>query len=156
MSASVLTETRLTRVLSETLEEAAFVFIDQADDGLEFTSDTLVHASISYTKDARKIGLEIASTQAVAIELAANFMGIEPDDPTAQQKSLDAFGEILNIVCGALLEDAYGDEAEFEMGVPQTAVVTRGEHEKQCDNMALHLRFETEDGERFDFGYRLL
>ncbi len=156
MSASVLSESRLTRVLSETLEEAAFIFIDQGDDGLEFTRDTLVRAGISYTKDNQKIELVIVSTEAVATELAANFMGIEPDDPMARQKSLDAFAEILNIVCGALLEDAYGDEAEYEMGVPHVGILSRRDLIEEDKNMAVRLQFETEEGERLDFGFRLL
>lgn len=50
--------------------------------------------------------------------LAANMLGLEEDDPEAARKGLDALGEILNMVVGNCLTEAWGPGPVFHLDTP--------------------------------------
>jgi hypothetical protein len=57
-------------------------------------------------------------TRDFAIQLAANLLGIEPDEGDAQVGAADAVRELLNVLCGQLVTAWYGQTAIFNLSIP--------------------------------------
>jgi hypothetical protein len=56
-----------------------------------------------------------------ASSLAANLLGVEPDQPEAQTAAIDAVRELLNVLCGHLVTRWYGTHAVFNLSIPTVA-----------------------------------
>jgi chemotaxis protein CheY-P-specific phosphatase CheC len=52
--------------------------------------------------------------------VAANMLGLEPDDDEAARVQDDAVKELLNVTCGNVLTRLAGPEAVFNLSVPTT------------------------------------
>ena len=140
----------LGRVVIEILEEAAFLFTEPMDeDATQAPSPELIVARIGYRGPSRGEMLFSTPTN-VAVELAANLLGLEPDDPEVEGKGDEAVGEMLNIIGGALLKEWFGSSADFEMGIPKVERMTGEEFAKSTKGAALHLPLITDEGERID------
>ena len=57
-------------------------------------------------------------TRDFAIQLAANLLGIEPDEGDAQASAEDACREFMNVLCGHLVTAWHGNEAIFNLSIP--------------------------------------
>ena len=57
-------------------------------------------------------------TRDFAIQLAANLLGIEPDEGDAHASAEDACREFLNVLCGQLITAWHGSEAVFNVSIP--------------------------------------
>ena len=55
----------------------------------------------------------------MCLEVAANMLGVDPDDEEAMDKGRDALKELLNITCGHLLTNIAGEEPVFDLTVPE-------------------------------------
>jgi len=53
--------------------------------------------------------------------LAANLLGVDPEDEDASSKEEDAVKEFMNIVCGQFVTAMHGAAAVFDLSIPQTA-----------------------------------
>lgn len=51
--------------------------------------------------------------------LASNMLGVEPDDPEVTEQSMEAMGELLNIICGNVLPLIAGPSEEFILFSPR-------------------------------------
>jgi hypothetical protein len=58
-------------------------------------------------------------TRTFATRLAANLLGIEPDEATAQGSALDAVREFLNVLCGQLVTRWHGTTDIYNLSIPQ-------------------------------------
>jgi two-component system, chemotaxis family, chemotaxis protein CheY len=90
-------------VFSHVLETFAFSFPEPAEAlevGGEFDEE-LVCATISFS-GAVSGTLSVAAPAPLCSELAANILGLEPQDPDAMLKGPDTLGEIANIAAGHL------------------------------------------------------
>lgn len=106
-------------VFCDVVEKMAFMFSDEFEEG----------ASPAGVRDAIRAFMEfrgpIEGTIALAVakdlcpEIAANSLGLEPDDEDAISKSDDALKELLNVICGNFLTRVSGDEPIFDLTVPQ-------------------------------------
>ncbi|MDD5674716.1 MAG: chemotaxis protein CheX [Chitinivibrionales bacterium] len=56
----------------------------------------------------------------LALQFAANMLGLEADDALSEIKKQDALKEMLNIIVGNFLTESFGPAASFAMGLPQT------------------------------------
>lgn len=56
-------------------------------------------------------------TRDFAVQLAANLLGTDPDDPEALTDADDAVREFLNVLCGNLVTSWHGDEAVFNLSI---------------------------------------
>ena len=103
----------------ETCEQLAFMFAEAADDGdLPEPPDEAVQVSMSFMgpQDGR---LVLAADRAMCPELAANMLGLDPDDPKAEMRGIDALKELLNVVCGNVLTRMAGDKPVFDLSIPE-------------------------------------
>jgi len=89
-------------VVRQILEDATFVFAEPAEDLPEWMDDVL-EAEVTFA-GPNTGRLLIAMSPDLAINLAANLLGIDADDPDAVTRGLGASGEIANMICGALME----------------------------------------------------
>ena len=91
----------LAESFSQTIETMAFMMALPPDEELSGPEESVkVHMSFSGPISGR---VELVAGMEVLISAAANIMGLEPDDPLAREKAVDAFKEILNTTCGILL-----------------------------------------------------
>jgi hypothetical protein len=62
-------------------------------------------------------------------DVAANVLGLDPDDKEAKQRGTDAIKELLNVTCGHILTMVAGERAVFDVGVPKVSVLKQGDWE---------------------------
>ncbi len=51
-------------------------------------------------------------------EIAANVLGMDPEDDLVRERALDALKEMLNVTCGHILTSTAGDGPVFDLTVP--------------------------------------
>ncbi len=113
------TRTRVGEVLCEVIERMAFMFGDPVEKSL-IPPDAAPALQVDMEFNGPVGGrLTVASPLDAAVEIAANILGREPDDPVAALCAPDAFGELINVVCGALLTELAGTEPVFRLTVPR-------------------------------------
>ncbi len=101
-------------------EEAAFALVDEPDETPEPVADAGPVLSAAVEFSGQFSGkLAISAPEEFVKILATNMLGVDEDDPDAQQKCGDALGEILNMVCGNLLPAIAGTEPEFRITEPR-------------------------------------
>jgi CheY-specific phosphatase CheX len=69
-------------------------------------------------------GLVLAVPEALARTIAANFLGMDEDDPIVEEHGSDSLGEILNVICGHLLTALYGRDGVFDLSIPRPFTLT--------------------------------
>lgn len=107
---------------ARTIETMAFMMALPPEEVLESPEEAvLVHMDFT----GPIIGhIELAAGLDVVINAAANIMGLEPDDPLAKEKGVDAFKEILNTTCGILLPRlANSPDDIFDVTIPQAEIL---------------------------------
>ena len=116
----IVSSQTLTNVVSETLEQFAFVFAESelfpADPPAE---DTPLLAEIGFKSSRRSGRLILAASQTLCSEVAQNVMGEDGEDEVSDEASRNALQEVVNITCGNLLAQLYGTEEMFELSVPE-------------------------------------
>ena len=53
-------------------------------------------------------------------EIAANILGLDPEDVESQRMMNDAVAEMLNVVCGHVIIGLAGSDANFKLQTPVT------------------------------------
>ena len=110
---------QLSRVVSQTLEEAAFVFAEAAAEPVQQRGD-VVEGVLSFS-GVQSGSIVMLTSPAFAAELAANLLGVDPDDAEALVRGKDAVGEMLNIIGGVLLEAWLGSHEACMLEAPRVA-----------------------------------
>lgn len=106
----------ISRVLSEVLGDLAFMVAE--NDDVELMPGTVwLEGEITYEGPARGT-LRMWCTRDFATRLAANLLGMEPDDGSAQIGGEDAVREFMNVLCGQVITAWYGHEAVFDLSIP--------------------------------------
>jgi len=109
-------ENTLLQVAERTFEELAFLIPLGDQEAVEQTPDRHIVASIHF-RGPFSGTLFIAVPTTMLPELARNMLGLDQDPP--EDKQLDAFKELLNVVCGNLLPELAGPQALFDVSPPQ-------------------------------------
>jgi len=135
-------------VICSALEEAAFVFVEVAETPPPF-SGQVVEGTVEF-QGPKSGSLVFSATAQFGQDLAANFLGVDADDPDAAHGKLDALGEILNIVSGAFLSELFGAESDYKMSCPKLVEMTDEAHETHMDGAQTLVSFVTEEGYRID------
>ena len=113
-------EQAVDQVCCETLEKVCFLFAEPVErDGLANEPEEAGQADIAFT-GAFGGALTMAAPHALCSEIAANMLGVEPDEVESRDQCADALKEALNIICGQLLTAIAGEEPVFELSVPET------------------------------------
>lgn len=102
-------------------EEAAFVFAEPMEQPMDWP-DEVIEVKLHFAGPEKGLAT-LALTLDFASLLAANLLGVETDDPAVQQRRLEAAGEMLNILGGALFASWFGAAAECHVGIPQVNLV---------------------------------
>lgn len=113
----------LEAVSQRILEEAAFFFSDPLTDSAQRPDEDWdpVGVEMSWEGDATAGTIRVWSDPALLVVLAANMLGVEEDNPKAHAQQRDALGEILNMVLGNCLTEAWGPGPVFQLGIPHPA-----------------------------------
>lgn len=106
----------LTTVVSEVLGDLAFMIADDAAEELPAGSIWL-EGRVSYRGPERGT-LRLWCTREFATRLAANLLGLEPDEGEAQIGADDALRELMNVLCGQLVTTWHGTEQVFHLSIP--------------------------------------
>lgn len=122
-------------VFCQIIEDLAFMFGDHAErDEVQAEGEAFMAASIEF-RGHKQGKLCLQTTHQLATELAANVLGIEPDDDDAIDQACDALGELLNVVLGRLLTELEGDAPVFDLSAPQVdASITRDQWQAMLDD----------------------
>lgn len=119
-------------VFYDVIEKSAFMFGEEVEDGeVEINYDRFVKASMKFRGDARG-EISIIVPEAMCPEIAANFLGVEPEDERVKEYSEDALKELLNVTCGHVLTSVKGEKAIFDLTVPE---IKRGIKLKEWEKM---------------------
>lgn len=106
-------------VFCDVLARMAFMFGDSAGPAdLPTPAGGAVLAAMTF-RGARRGSLTLAAADGLCPELAANVLGLEPQEAQALDRSGDAFQELLNVTCGHVLTAVAGESAVFDLDAPQ-------------------------------------
>jgi chemotaxis protein CheY-P-specific phosphatase CheC len=105
----------------EILEDAAFIFtapcsIAPPNDADLVIARVPVHGEVP-------ADLLLAVPRSLGAEIAANLLGMEPDDPEATTKTGDAVGEILNMIAGSLSAKSAQEGIPWTFGTPEIETI---------------------------------
>jgi len=99
-------------------EKLAFMFGEPVEkEDLGAAPPEVVLASMTFSGHTDG-GLVIAVPADMCAEIAANILGMEPDDEAVCARSIDALKEVLNVTCGHVLTALAGEQPLFDLSVP--------------------------------------
>ncbi len=126
------------------IEQLTFMFGDPvAKEELDIDGHKFVKAEMTFSGD-QSGRICIAVPFEATTEIAANILGLEPEDHQSQEMTEDALGELLNVVCGHVVRDLSGAGANFTLHPPVTEELSATD----MDSALLrdeYLGFELED-----------
>jgi hypothetical protein len=128
-----LNEEALRKVLGRTLEDTAFIFTEPVEPS-EWAEHPKIQASRLEYHGAPSGVMLLVVTPGFGVLLAANLLGMEPDDPGVAEGAIDAQKELLNIVGGVLQGE--GLEAT-DLGIPEMVELTLEQLEEHRTNATL-------------------
>lgn len=111
------------QTLSETVqrifEQAAFVLTDFPDEE-PAPGAAAAGSAAAKVQFAGPFSGEMCfmANRRLAVILAGNMLGLDEEDPDALNRSAEALGEILNMICGNFLPLVAGTRAEFHISAP--------------------------------------
>ncbi len=108
---------------TSTFESLALLFADVSPSAAQAAAPLTHAVSVSFVGPATG-SLVVAVSDDVAVALAANMLGLDPDavhaDPALRR---DALGELANVVCGNVLPLVAGRGAVFHLAAPALCAV---------------------------------
>ena len=122
-------EETLREVLCEVFESFAFMFGDVVEPSeMPEVDGDCVRASMRFTGEMSGL-LILALPCSMCPEIAANVLGVSPNDEAVMNKAADALKELLNITCGHVLTSIAGEEPVFNLSVPDISSLAPEEWE---------------------------
>jgi len=116
--------TILGEVTVEILERFAFLLGDPAEAGARPALPAAAWLATMQFTGPRRGTVGLATTAALARQMAANLFGREPGEIT-DEEAADALKEFLNVTCGDYLHDLEGNEPIYDLSSPAVAPVDR-------------------------------
>jgi len=151
--ATEVTAEILAGVLNETLEEAAFVFAEVAEEAPPFEGE-VIQARLGYA-GAHAGELLLALSVDFARNLAANLLGEEENGATIERGGEDAVGELLNMIAGALATELFGYDQTCKLGIPKVGRVAPSAHQAELARADVATTVVDEEGRRVDLSVAL-
>ncbi len=109
----------LTTIFSDVLANLAFMFTDD-DVQLGTPGDQWLETRISYM-GPHKGTLVFRCSRSFAVLLAANLLGLDPEDEHAEDSAPDAAREFTHIVCGQLVTTLHGSDDIYNLTIPEVS-----------------------------------
>lgn len=113
------------KALCETLSKLAFLFADPQDEDCPPSEPKRALKVALDFSGAHKGTLELMVPEPLCPEIAAGILGCDPDDEQAVGSGADSLKELLNVVCGQLLPQIYGNDKLFDLGAPHIVEVNQ-------------------------------
>lgn len=115
---------QLCSTFSEVVERLTFMFGEVVPKEEAHAPGTLfTQASMTFAGDL--VGkLSVAVPSEITAEIAANILGIEPEDIESETMMNDALAEMVNVVCGHVIMAMVGTDANFKLDAPVTDFVS--------------------------------
>lgn len=105
-------------VFCDVFENLAFMFGELVDKGELLSPGTeLIQASMSFS-GAQTGEIILVVPDEMCPEIAANVLGLDPDEDKVHELAADALKEMINIICGQLLTEIAGEKPIFDLSVP--------------------------------------
>lgn len=105
----------------QVVEQLTFMFGEPTDKSVILDDDVEhVVASLAFTGDVNGTLSLVAPADCVR-EIAANILGLEPDELDPDSLAPDSLGEMLNVICGHVIMAIAGRNADFRLGSPVIA-----------------------------------
>ncbi len=109
----------LENVFCDVFENLAFMFGELVDKS-DLMHNNMKHTLAQMRFDGDRTGEVILTVpDEMCPEIAANVLGIDPDDDQVYDLAGDALKEMLNIICGQLLTALEGSDPVFDLTVPK-------------------------------------
>ncbi|MEA3287217.1 MAG: chemotaxis protein CheX [Candidatus Marinimicrobia bacterium] len=109
----------LENVFCDVFENLAFMFGELVDTS-ELTNSSTNHVRAKMDFSGARTGqVMLTVPNEMCPEIAANVLGIDPEDDQVQELAGDALKEMLNIICGQLLTELEGHDKVFNLSVPE-------------------------------------
>jgi CheY-specific phosphatase CheX len=117
----------LGKVFVRVLEDYAFLFGDLLQEGAPPPAPG-PYLRVAMAFKGPFVGtLTMATPRDFGIQVAANVLGLEVDDPQTENAALDAVKELLNVTCGNLLTSLAGEEPVFDLTIPEVNAIVDAE-----------------------------
>ena len=117
------TKDQLSHTFLEVVEQLTFMFGEQmSKDELDAEGTEFIVASMSFEGDLAG-HLSVAVPVDITVEIAANILGLEPEEVEPEFMRRDALAEMLNVVCGHVIMALEGTDANFKLKSPETKTV---------------------------------
>ncbi len=113
----------LTDILGTVLQDSAFMFVEPAEEPAEW-GEKVFTATLAFESVKGGV-LRLTMALPVGVELAANMLGTEIDDPEAEENGRAAVSEILNVIGGAFVTRFFGTKVPSQLGLPQALMATK-------------------------------
>ncbi len=110
----------LENVFCDVLENLAFMFGEIAEEDITRGPGECLRAQMRFTGPITG-SLCLAVPREMCPTIAANVLGLEPDDEAAISDAGDALKELLNVICGHVLTSLMGEEPVFDLTVPEVS-----------------------------------
>ncbi|MCP4291412.1 MAG: chemotaxis protein CheX [bacterium] len=124
---------QLCRTFNGIVEKLTFMFGEVATkEEIDSPGTLFTLASMKFAGDMAG-ELSVAVPSEITAEIAANILGLEPEDIESETMMNDALAEMLNVVCGHVIMDMKGTDANFKLASPETTYV---DDEKYREMMA--------------------
>ena len=101
-----------------TMEKLAFLFSFPDEERMDAFPGPAIAAKVGFN-GLFSGSLALRMSSSVLAELAVNMLGLNDEEETNLELHLDAFKEMVNVICGNLLPALAGSEAEFSIEAPQ-------------------------------------
>jgi CheY-specific phosphatase CheX len=114
------TQAQLSSTFLEVVEQLTFMFGEEIPkDELGAEGKEFVSAAMKFKGDM--VGeLTVAVPMDITVEIAANILGLEPEEVEPEYMRRDALAEMLNVVCGHVIMALVGADANFKLDAPVT------------------------------------
>lgn len=129
----------------ETMEKLAFLFSFPDEERKEAFPGPAIAGKVGFN-GLFSGSLALRMTSSVLPELAVNMLGLDDEEETNQELHLDAFKEMLNVICGNLLPALAGEEAEFSIDAPEVITADDSDDVIEFQKAASIVRLMLEDG----------
>lgn len=146
---SDISEEVLSEVTIQVFEEAAFVFLEKAET-IDPWEGEMIEVVLDFQGPDKEGSLVLCASNEFAIELAANMLGMDNDDERVLDKGRAAIGEILNMICGILVERFFGSDVICKLGLPVTKEGDVETYAERMKSAQTHISFREEMGARID------
>jgi CheY-specific phosphatase CheX len=106
------------------VEQLTFMFGEPASKtNVLAADDDYVVAHLDFTGDVNgRLSLAVPSN--CVAEIAANILGLEPEELDPSSLAPDSLGEVINVICGHVIISITNKGADFRLGSPVISVAT--------------------------------